>query len=324
MEQTDYSFPKNSEEMKVAEIEFRNILAFLEQNHIDFSYEGNQEVTLNGFSPVTEYRPGTLTWLKNVHKYEQLKAQLAGVAPTVIVTDRQVGERKAFQNALVCDNPKYVFYFILSQFFCEKREILSNNRCDIHPSVRLGENVVIGCNCVLEKDVVIGAGTRLYHNVVIREGTVIGEHCVIKSGTVIGEEGYGYSRGEHGLFHVPHFGHVKIEDHVEIGSNCSIDCGTMNDTVIGAGSKIDNLCHIAHNVTIGKNVCIVAGAVVGGSAVIADDSYIAPGGIIRNQIRVGEGSLIGMGSVVTKDVPAKKVVAGVPGEILRDVGEENL
>jgi UDP-3-O-[3-hydroxymyristoyl] glucosamine N-acyltransferase len=77
-------------------------------------------------------------------------------------------------------------------------------------------------------------------------------------------------------------------------------------------------------VTIGKNVCIVAGAVVGGSAVIADDAYIAPGGIIRNQIRVGERSLIGMGSVVTKDVPAKKVVAGVPGTILRDVGEENL
>ena len=111
---------------------------------------------------------------------------------------------------------------------------------------------------------------------------------------------------------------------MEIGANCSIDRGTLDNTVIGRGSKIDNLCHIAHNVVIGTDVAVVAGVIIGGSAYIDDEAYIAPGAIIRNQIEVEKECVIGMGSVVLKDAQKGKVIAGVPARVLRDVVEENL
>jgi UDP-3-O-[3-hydroxymyristoyl] glucosamine N-acyltransferase len=223
----------------------------------------------------------------------------------------------------VCSNPKYVFYRILTEFFYEEGENFSEGSV-VHPTVRLGEAVQIGSGCVIERDVVIGKGTRIFHNVVIRKGTCIGDNCVIKSGTVIGEEGYGLCDCEDGFYHVPHFGNVVIGDRVEVGANCCIDRGTMSDTVIGDGCKIGNLCNVAHNVKLGRNVRLVVGVNIAGSTTIEEGVYVAPGGVINNQVTVGKDSLVGIGSVVLGSIEDNKVVVGVPAKVLREAGQEEL
>ena len=105
---------------------------------------------------------------------------------------------------------------------------------------------------------------------------------------------------------------------MEIGANVCIARGTLADTIIECNVKIDNLCHIAHNVHIGKNCLVIAQSMLGGSSVLHDDVYVAPAAAIINQVEIGRNSLVGMGAVVTKSVEENKVVAGVPAKVLRD------
>jgi UDP-3-O-[3-hydroxymyristoyl] glucosamine N-acyltransferase len=136
---------------------------------------------------------------------------------------------------------------------------------------------------------------------------IIGKNCSI------GNDGFGYVRQEDGtLLKMPHAGNVVIEKDVEIGCNTCIDRAVVGSTVIGEGTKIDNLVHIAHGVKIGKHCVIVAGSVIGGSCEIGNNVYIGIGAMIKNKIKIGDGATIGMGAVVLKDVPAGATVVGNP------------
>ena len=140
----------------------------------------------------------------------------------------------------------------------------------------------------------------------------------IGTGSVIGGDGFGYAREADGtLVKIPHRGNVIIEENVSIGANTCIDRAAVGSTVIGAGTKIDNLVHIAHGVKIGKNCLIIAGAVIGGSVEIGENSYIGIGAMIKNKIRIGKNCVIGMGSVVVKDVPDGVTVVGNPAKELK-------
>lgn len=300
------------------------IAEYLEEIAADYIIYGDLNKTVEGFSPLTRYQENTITWIKNIEKYKRFNDAERKITPMFIVIDRAVESVSSYPNRLVCDNPKYIFSSILKKFFEDKTECGIGKGSIVSDKAFIEKGVSIGCNCIIEDNVTIGEGTKIYHNVVICKGTSIGKKCIIKSGTVIGEEGYGYSRYKGKTLHVPHLGNVVLGDEVEIGSNCSIDRGMIESTIIGTGSKIDNLCHIAHNVQIGKNVMIVANSVICGSVRIRDDAYVAPGGIIKNQIEVGEKCVIGIGSVVLNSVPSNKVLVGVPARQLRDVGNEDL
>jgi len=144
-------------------------------------------------------------------------------------------------------------------------------------------------------------------NVTVGGNVKVGKHCSI------GYDGFGYEPDEDGkMYKFPHYGGVKIGSNVEIGSNTCIDRGTFGDTVIGDGTKIDNLVHIAHNVEIGENCIIVAGTVIGGGARIGDDVWLGINASIRNGITIGKGALVGMGAVVVKDVEPHTTVIGNP------------
>ncbi len=147
---------------------------------------------------------------------------------------------------------------------------------------------------------------------------VIGYKSIIHSGTIIGTDGFGYFMEQDQYRKIPHFGGVWIGKYVEIGANTCIDRGTLDDTMIEDGVKIDNLCHIAHNVQIGKNSLIIACSLLGGSCRIGKGGYVAPGAIVKNQVTVGENSVIGMGAVVTKDIRAGVIAAGIPARVLRE------
>jgi UDP-3-O-[3-hydroxymyristoyl] glucosamine N-acyltransferase len=136
----------------------------------------------------------------------------------------------------------------------------------------------------------------------------------------IGKDGFGWIRQKDGtLYKMPHRGNVTIEKNVVIGNNVCIDRAVNGSTVIGEGTKIDNLVHVAHNVKIGKHCLIVAGTVIGGSTEIGDRCYIGIGSMIKNKVKIGNDVTIGMGAVVLNDVPDGTVIIGNPGHKLEKV-----
>lgn len=138
-------------------------------------------------------------------------------------------------------------------------------------------------------------------------------------GCVIGGMGFGYEYTEDGhIIPMPHLGNVVIEDGVALHNNVCIDRAVVGSTVIGAGSKIDNLVHVAHGVKIGKNCLIVSGVVFGGSVEVGDYCFIGMNASIRQKVRIGKNCVIGAGAVVTKDVPDGQIWIGNPAKYMKD------
>lgn len=216
---------------------------------------------------------------------------------------------------VLVDNPREAIVAVLNRCFpIEKPSPAIHKSAIVDKAAKIDKTAYVGAGCVLGR-CEIGAKSIIHPNVVINDGVRIGKNVVICPGTVIGFDGFGYGKGPDGeLANFPHYGGVVIEDDVEIGSNTSIDRGTLGDTIIRNGAKIDNLCHIAHNVVIGENSMVIAHAMVGGSTEIGDDSWVAPGAILRDGISIGNKSLVGLGAVVTRSVPDGEIVVGNPAK----------
>jgi UDP-3-O-[3-hydroxymyristoyl] glucosamine N-acyltransferase len=202
--------------------------------------------------------------------------------------------------------------------------IASSARVDpsahIGPHCVIGDGVQVGARSVLmggnhvRKDSQLGEETRLFPNVVIYERTSIGRRVTIHSGTVIGGDGFGYvfDAGIHRK--IQQVGNVVIHEDVEIGANAAIDRGALGSTVIGAGTKIDNLVHIAHNVVIGRH-CLIMGQVgFAGSTHLGDYVVIASQSGIAGHLKLGHQAMVGAKSGVMRDVPDGGVVLGIPAQ----------
>lgn len=221
---------------------------------------------------------------------------------------------------ILVDDPRLYFYKLYN-YYAKARYVKT-------PSVIDATAQISPFAYVSEYNVVIGKHTVIAPNATILPDVVIGDHCVIQSGTVVGSEGFEYKRTSEGIMSVFHDGKVIIGNHVEIGSNNSIDKGLMSvDTVIGDHTKVDNLIHIAHSVQIGKNCFIVACSMLGGSAIIEDEAWVGPNASITPQIRVGRKGFVTLGSVVTKDVAENEWVTGnfaVPHAKFLEIFKRNL
>ena len=182
----------------------------------------------------------------------------------------------------------------------------------IGAGVTLGEGVRIGANCVIGAGVTIGAGTALYPNVTLYPGSVLGDRVIVHAGARIGVDGFGYvsSGGKHRK--IPQVGACVVEDDVEIGANCTIDRGSIGRTVIGSGSKLDNLVHIGHNVTVGRGSMLVAQVGIAGSTRIGDEVALGGQAGISGHLRIGARAQIAAQAGVIGDVGPGQVISGYP------------
>lgn len=216
--------------------------------------------------------------------YQQMKGRKSGI---------EAGS--FFHETAVIGEDVYVGAF---SYVSEKAKIGAG--AQIFPHVFIGKNVKIGKNCI------IYSGARIY------DFCVLGDNCIIHSNTVIGSDGFGFQPTKDGFQKIPQLGNVVLEDDVEIGSNCSIDRGTIGSTVIGKGTKIDNLIQIAHNVKIGKNNVIAAQAGIAGSTIIGDWNQIGGQVGIVGHINIGNQVKIQAQSGVNSNTKDGEILYGSP------------
>jgi len=189
----------------------------------------------------------------------------------------------------------------------------------VHPAAHVDATASIGPHCTIGPGARIGARTVLHANVVVLDRCEIGADCMLSPGVVIGAEGFSYrpdgqpsEPGSMRLVKLPHVGHVIIGDNVDIGSNTCIDRGRLGPTVIGDGTKIDNLVQIGHNCRIGKH-CVICGKVgLAGSVTLGDWAQIGGGASVADNINIGPGARVAACSAVMNDIPARETWAGLP------------
>jgi UDP-3-O-[3-hydroxymyristoyl] glucosamine N-acyltransferase len=296
--------------------------------HINAEVLGDGDIIITGVNGIKEAKAGEITFLANP-KYLFL---LATTGASAVITGRNTAA--GARTFILTDNPSLAFTKVI-EFFTPSQK---NRLCGIHPSALIGkgsqlgqgaalgpyavvgDNVSIGERCLIHAGCFIGDNTRIgsdtviYPNVSIREGIAIGKRVVIHSGSVIGSDGFGFVNVEGRHHKIPQVGTVEICDDVEIGANAAIDRARFGRTVIGAGTKIDNLVHIAHNVVIGENSIIVAQVGISGSTTIGNGVILAGQAGLVGHITVGDGAVVAAQGGVTKSVPANTMVSGYPAQ----------
>ncbi|MDE7326762.1 MAG: hypothetical protein K2N63_10860 [Lachnospiraceae bacterium] len=291
----------------------REIEVFLDGLGMEYRILGSRNVEVDGFTSLDHIEEKKLTWVKNWE--DGVQESLNCRSNLIVICKEGVDELNRNHCYFICSDPKMCFFEILGRFYFERNRDRKISEHAVIKTKRIGKGISVGEFSYIGEYVEIGKNVTVGNHVTITGRVKIGCNVVIADGTVLGKSGYGYYLAMDGhRKKVPHFGGLVIGDYVEIGANTCIDCGTMEDTIIGDYTKIDNLCHIGHNAKIGRDVLIVAGSILCGSCVIGDGAYIAPGAVIKNQITVGKNAFVGLQTAATRDVGDEVSIFGVPGQ----------
>ncbi len=296
---------------------------------------GNPDVEITGASGIKEAESGHITFFadrRNEVDSPKGKINMEHVfttkASAIILREEIKGLSK---DMLLVDNPAFAFARVIEAFYKQpyralgvsekaiiEKDVTLGKEITIYPFVYIGSRSVIGDrtsifpNVYIGEDVSIGEETIIYPNVTIRENVKIGKRVIVHPGAVIGADGFGYVRYKGKHHKMPQVGSVVVEDDVEIGANVTIDRATTGKTIIGAGTKIDNLVQIGHNVRIGKNCIIVAQVGIGGSSEIGDETILGGQAGIRDHVKLGKGVMAGARAGILHDIPDGQVVSGYP------------
>jgi UDP-3-O-[3-hydroxymyristoyl] glucosamine N-acyltransferase len=293
---------------------------------LGLAVEGDGSVALLGVESLEEAGPGDLAFIRSPAFAEALAGSAAGAV--VALPGIDVGGRPALRS----EDPSADFYRAARILVPDPEPVAGVHPaavvdpeavvdpqasvgpgCTLGPGARVGPRSVLHPGVTLYDGVSVGADCVLHARVVVAAASHLGDRVVLHPGVVVGGEGFGYvGDGEGGLRRVHNVGRVVIEDDVEIGANSTVDRGTLGDTVIGRGTKIDNLVQVAHNCRIGRNVVIVGQAGMAGSAVLGDGAVVMAQAGIAGHLRIGEGAFIGPKSGVHKDVPDGGRILGAP------------
>jgi UDP-3-O-[3-hydroxymyristoyl] glucosamine N-acyltransferase len=277
-------------------------------------------VSITGALPLEEANAESLVWLKP-GKQEAIE-KLASISCALVICDEEAyaaaTAKDITRNFLLVKEPKRIFSKLVNRLFVKKIKPGIHPTAFIESGARIGKDCYIGPFCYVG-NATIGDNTILYGHCHIYDNVFFGNNCIIHGGVVIGSDGFGYSKDEAGnVEKFPHIGGVVIGDDVEIGSNTCVDRGALGNTIIHNGVKIDNLVHIAHNVVLHENAFIIANAMLGGSTIVAKGAWVAPSASLLQQLYIGENATIGVGAVVTKNIPAGETWTGMPARPLQE------
>ncbi len=299
---------------------------------------GDATTTITGISGLTEARPGDVSFLAD----ERYLALLTDSKASAVLCRRALDDCDKVQ--IVVADPNLAFIEIVERHGPQPRPLPRR----IHPTaiiedhVTIGDDVAIGPYVVIRAGSVIGSGCTinaqcfigndcqlgerclLHPRVTIRERCRLGTAVIIHAGAVIGADGFGYASVAGVHRKIPQVGSVDIGDDVEIGANTTIDRARFDHTVIGAGTKIDNLVMIAHNVQIGAHGIICGQVGIAGSTAIGDGVMILGQAAVTGHIRIGDGAVIAGRAGVSKNLPAKATVRGNPARDIREFQQQEL
>jgi UDP-3-O-[3-hydroxymyristoyl] glucosamine N-acyltransferase len=216
------------------------------------------------------------------------------------------------------DNPRLTFVRVAREMTRQQQLVGISPRAIISEKSKIGSGCYVGDYAVIGDNCSVGNNTIIYDRVSLVQNCLIGSNCVIQSGASLGSDGFAFERYEAGeLEKFPHKGNVRLGNNVEIYANCSVARGSLSDTCIGEGTKLDALVHIAHNVTVGKNCELTAGTIIGGSTSVGDTSWTGLNSTLKNGIKVGRNVIVASGASVIHDIPDGDIVAGVPARSIK-------
>jgi UDP-3-O-[3-hydroxymyristoyl] glucosamine N-acyltransferase len=282
--------------------------------HVQGVVVGDPTVVLTGFALADQAGPQDLTWAETPAYLTRVEA---GTAAAVLIA----GEASSTKTLIRVANARIAFALVLPLFFPEPTpapgvhpDAAVDASAVVDPTAHVGPHCHVGARCRigprtvlaggnhLGSDCQLGEDVRLFPNVVLYAGTRIGNRVRIHAGAVVGSDGFGYvlDKGEHRK--VPQVGHVVIEDDVELGANTTVDRGALGATVIGRGTKVDNLVQIAHNVVIGKHGILVSQVGISGSTRLGDYVTVAGQAGLIGHLKIGNRVLIAGQSGVTNDI----------------------
>jgi len=289
---------------------------------------GDETATISGVSPIESGEKGHLSFVAQ----ERFADHIETSACSVLIVSEKLLTKDSYPTTVIAVEDAYLSFQVLMNLYNEMKGRKSGieEGAVFHETAKVGENVYVGAfTCVSEKvkigddsqiypQVFIGKNVKIGKNCIIYSGVriydycVIGDHCIVHSNTVIGSDGFGFQPTKDGYQKIPQLGNVVLEDDVEIGANCTIDRGTIGSTVIGKGTKIDNLIQIAHNVKIGRNNVIAAQAGIAGSTVIGDWNQIGGQVGIVGHITIGNQVKIQAQSGVNSSAKDNEILYGSP------------
>jgi UDP-3-O-[3-hydroxymyristoyl] glucosamine N-acyltransferase len=297
------------------------------------SVKGYGKELITGFASLEEAGAGDIAFAAGKKYFAAAKASKA----SAIIADSEI---EGVANLLLAKNPQLAFVKVLEALSPRQLPVPGiSPRAEVHPGASVGKDVSIQSFVVVEEGASVGEGTVLYpgvfvgrgakvgrgcilyQGVAVREGCVIGDNVIIHCNSVVGSDGFGYVRDRAAYVKVPQKGIVRIEDDVELGACVTVDRAALGETVIGRGTKIDNLVQIAHNVRIGEDTIIVAQAGIAGSTKIGNRVQIGGQVGVAGHITIGDEVGIGAKSGIVGDLPSRSVFSGIPamphGEWLR-------
>lgn len=293
---------------------------------IDGVVRGDASVRVRGVNGVDEAGPHELTWVSHDKYTSRLSASRAGA----VLVPRQFGGTP--MPAILCDDPTYGISRILERFAPPEprpapgvhptaivaasatlgRDVRIGPYACVGERTRLGDGCVLHAHTVVGDDVVLGAGCVLWPGVVVRERCTLGARVILHPNVTIGADGFGYHfrGGRHTK--IPQIGTIEIGDDVEIGAGSCVDRAKFGVTRIGAGTKIDNLVQIAHNVELGEHCMIVAQCGIAGSTRLGRLVVLGGQVGVRDHISLGDGVRVAACSCISKDFPAGTTLCGIP------------
>ena len=295
---------------------------------------GDGKTAVSGIAPLDRASPNDLSILSSARYAPMLAATKAGIVLVDPAFRDVAGKPRA---RIIVEHPLEKLLSLLPRLYPEKPAVpgvaatarigkgaMLGKRVSIGEYVvigagaKIGDGATIGAHCVIGDDTSIGENARLWPGATIYPRAVLGARTIVHSGARIGSDGFGFVFRDGAHRKIPHVGGCIIGDDVEIGANTTIDRGSIDDTVVGSGTKIDNLVHIAHNVRIGEKCLLMAQVGLAGSATVGDGAILAGQAGIGGHLSIGEGARIGAQAGVFGDIPAGETWSGYPARPHKD------